>query len=542
MVEIIVKYNGDINAVAIEIGASAEILSSQYAILTIDENQINNLYSYSQIEDIERPLDLYISASVNLISSCIGSTAGNIGYNLSGEGIIVGIIDSGIDYTHPDFRNPDGTTRILALWDQTENHNHVYYSDEINAALSSENPYEIVPSLDNSGHGTAVAGIAAGNGAENIDYIGAAPKADLIIVKANLSSTFFTKTTSIMRGIKFCNDTARSFNKPIAINISFGMNEGSHKGDSLFEDFITSAASVWKNVIVIPTGNEGTAAHHYTAKLKNGETTEVNFFTASGLPSFYVSMWKNFADIITVELISPSGNSSGVLTAEQITRNVRLDNSQVSILYSQPTRYSTEQEVFFNVSAISGTISAGLWKIKLSAINAPYGIAELWLPTIEEVTLKTYFTNPNFYASMTIPSTAHKIIRVAGYNARLGSIAEFSGAGFENIALPIPDIAAPCVAVSAPRVGGGYDSFTGTSFAAPFVTGAAALMMEWGITRKNAPFLYGERIRAYLRLGARRNPDISYPDPIRGYGELCFSSTLAMLQREAAVFYAQLMR
>lgn len=530
MTEIIIKYHGDLSAVTSQTNSSAEILSPQYAILNIDESEISNLYTFPQIEDIEVPRDLFLNRSVNLISSCVNPTVNTLGYNLSGENVMIAIIDSGIDFTHPDFRNFDGSTRILALYDQTNE--KIFYSDEINTALNSSNPYEQIPSLDNIGHGTAVAGIAAGNGSQNPDYIGVAPLADLIIVKAKLSAGYFTKTTSIMRGLKFCIDTARNFNKPVAINLSFGMNQGSHKGDSLFEEFITSAASVWKNNIIIPTGNEGAAAHHTSRILQTGEISEINFFSASGLREFYVSLWKNFVDIISVELISPNGSSTGFLTSEQLSRRVIINNSDITILYGQPTRYSAEQEIFFSVKALSGTITPGLWKIRIMAQNITDGKIELWLPTIEEVTEKTYFTNPDLYATLTIPCTAKKIIRAAGYNAALGNIADFSGSGFENLSLPIPDIAAPAVNIPAPRVGGGYDLFTGTSFAAPFVTGAVALIMEWGISRQNSPFLYGEIIKAYLRSGARRNSDLNYPNARWGYGELCLSATLAQLQQQ----------
>ncbi len=541
LTEIIVKYNGDIASAARSAGGTAEIISSNYAIFSIDSDNIPMLYGYTEIEDIEVSKNLYLAASYNLISSCIRSVAETQSYGLTGLGVITAIIDSGIDYTHPAFRNSNGTTRILSIWDQSVSGNppagftrgSEYTREQINQALMTGND-SLVPTKDFSGHGTAVAGIAAGNGlGSSGETMGVAPESDMIVVKAGRSGNdFFAQSTEIMRALRYIIDKSRFFNKPVAINMSFGMNSGSHNGDSLFEEFISEISNEWKCSIIIPTGNEGSAGHHYHTLLSSNQMYEIDFFTASGIENFYLSLWKDFADSFSVELIFPDGSSSGIIGIENQIKTVRSSNIALTVLYGQPSRYSVSQEIYFLVRSSENTfINSGLWKLKIFTSTIVNGNINIWLPTLEEVTEKTYFSNPDVNNTMTIPSTALKVIRVSGYNDRIGSIANFSGVGNRNYAMPIPDIAAPCVNVLSAKSGGGFDAFTGTSFAAPFVTGSAALMMQWGIADGNSPFFYGERIRAFLRLGAKRRPNISYPNASFGYGTLCLSDTVSYMER-----------
>jgi len=540
-VEVIVKYSGDIRAVAKELGGAAEVLLQNYAILTLPRGNIPALYAYTQVENLELPKNLYIVSAYNLIASCVRSVQDQKAYGLTGKDVIVAVIDSGIDYTHPDFRNADGSSRILYLWDQTAEGTPPegftagaeYSQAQLTEALHSSAPLSAVPSVDLSGHGTAVAGIAAGNGRESGgENVGVAPEADLIAVKVGRKGfRSFAQTSELMRAVEYVIARARQLRKPLAVNISFGMNNGSHLGDSLFETYLSAISAEWKTVIVTPTGNEGAAGHHYAGRVSSGRETEIEFFTASGIETFYLSLWKNFVDSFAVELIFPGGMSSGVVGIENQTRTVRAGNLSLTILYGQPSRYSVGQEIYFSVTALTGTIAPGVWRLRLIASTVVDGAFEMWLPTLEAVTAKTYFSGAAAERTMTIPSTALRVIRVAGYNDRIGNIAEFSGLGSPNRALPNPDLAAPAVGILTTKSGGGYDAFTGTSMAAPFVTGSAALMMQWGIVNRNAPFLYGERIRAFLRLGANRASALSYPNPAFGYGTLCLNSTMSYLER-----------
>lgn len=538
-IEVIAKFNGNIEGILKELGAVAEFIYENYAIITIDKRKLGRLNSYPQIVHLELQKKLYLNGPNNLRNSCITYVQRNNGFNLRGKGVIVAIIDSGIDYMHPDFRNSDGTSRILFIWDQTQtgsppigfNDGAEYNNQQINNAIQSPNPYQVVPSVDTNGHGTAVAGIAVGNGrASDGVNIGVAPEADIIAVKVGYKGyESFARSTELMRALKYVIDKAKRFYKPISINMSFGMNEGSHKGDSLFETFIAEISTDWKTSISIPTGNEGAAGHHYSGKIETNQVKEIELFTGGGLDSLYLSLWKNFADSFDIELIFTDGSSSGVISIENQTKTVRRPNAEINFFYGQPTHYSQAQEIYIVANSTTAPLSEGITKIRLIAQTIVDGNFDIWLPTIEEVGEDTFFAEPSIYNTITIPSTAENVTRVAGYNDRVGNIAIFSGRGDVLPNAIIPDIAAPAVGIISTKSGGGYDSFTGTSFAAPFVTGSSALMMEWGIVNNNDPFLYGERVTAFLRKGATRRKDIEYPNASFGYGTLCLENTMNYL-------------
>ena len=264
--EVIVKYNGDIQNIKNDIDIEIEILSSNYAIITLKKEEIFLLTLYREIEYIEQPRNLFIMLDTAITSSCINRVKA-LPYNLTGENTLVGIIDSGINYTHKDFRNEDGTTRIAYIWDQTIQESNppegfssgtMYTKEQINNALTSKQPLDIVKTTDNIGHGTAVAGIACGNGiSSNGKYVGISPKSEIIVVKiGEKGRESFARNTEIMRAIKFVLDKAIELNKPIAINISFGTNDGSHTGSSLFETYIDDMCNIWKTSIIVATGNE----------------------------------------------------------------------------------------------------------------------------------------------------------------------------------------------------------------------------------------------------------------------------------------------
>lgn len=541
-VEVIVKYHGAAEAAVVALGGEMEVLGQGYGIVTLAPEQLAALYALPQMEHIELPRMLFFEQSTGLEESCAVAVQAAMSWDLRGAGVLVAVIDSGLDYRHQDFRLPDGSTRLLWIWDQSASVGRPpdgflsgaeYGRAEINEALRTENPLTRVPYTDALGHGTAVTGIAAGAGRlrGGCPY-GMAPEADIISVKLGTRGyASFARTTELMRAVKYVIDRAREAGEAVAINMSVGMNDGSHRGDSLFETYLDAISSTWKCVLVAPTGNEGAAGHHYQGQVQPFEMSEIVFFTAGGIPGFFVSLWKDFADTVSVELILPDGRSSGVVNPDNQVRSLQVDNMRLRLLYGQPSHYSLAQQVYIEVEATQGSIPPGLWRLRLQSGEVTGGEINLWLPSLEAVSGATFFDEASTETTLTIPSTAGKLITVAGYQPSGESVLDFSGRGPTATGLQKPDVAAPAAGILSTLVGGGYDTFTGTSFAAPFVTGAAALLMQWGIVQGHDPFLYGERLKAFLRLGAKRTAGRRYPNATWGYGILCVARSLEYAKR-----------
>ncbi|MDR2167194.1 MAG: S8 family serine peptidase, partial [Clostridiales bacterium] len=357
--EIIVRYNGDLEPVGLALDAQVEILGESIAILTLPPERIPELFDFKQIEFIELPKTLSLSLRESLADACITPAAQN--YGLSGRGVLIGVIDSGIDYAHPDFRDGAGNSRVLFLWDQLGegepprgfNHGVEYNNSQLNEILQGSRAN--MPSQDIVGHGTPVAAIAAGNG-------GVAPDASLIVVR--LGRRGLARTTEIMRSIKYIMDYATELNMPVVINISFGTNNGSHAGDSLFEEYIDGMAQRWRCVIVVAMGNEAAAGHHFKGNIQTNQTLVASFTVSENLNSLFLTLWKNFADTLDLELIAPGGQSCGILRAsEQYFRQINLGNNEITINYRQPTVHSRSQEAFFQFSG--NPVTQGIWRLRI---------------------------------------------------------------------------------------------------------------------------------------------------------------------------------
>lgn len=541
-IEVIVKYNGDIIGLAQDLNIPIEILNSSYAIIFVSPEQMLGLRLYPQIEYLEPASRLALLENPSIEKSCIRNVRKGQKYNLSGNGTIAAILDSGIDYQHPDFINPDGTTRILCMWDQNQNGSPPegftfgteYSMETINEALMAPESERnsIVKQLDFNGHGTAVAGIAAGNGrGSNGQYVGVAPEANLIVVKLAANVTqYFTSTTNLMRGVKYAVDKAIKFNMPISINISYGNNQGSHDGNSLFEQYLDSMADMWRTSIIVPTGNEGTARHHFKGKVMQGQTVDVQFTSQEGLHNLPITLTKSFIDIFEFRILSSSGETSRAINLRQLEQTVLINNAEVVISIAQPTPYAQEQNIIFLFRGLGGAvIPENIWTIQITGIDIIEGEFNIWLPVTEISGKGTEFFYPTLNTTLTIPSTANKVISVGGYDSQNGNFSEFSGRGFTRTGGIKPDLVAPAEFIISTAPGSGYGSFTGTSFAAPHVTGACCLMMQWGIIQNNDPYLYGQRLKAFLRAGATRSQNIIYPNSNWGFGTLCIEKSLDLI-------------
>ncbi len=531
--ELIIKYSGDFE---IPEYVSMLPLYGGYAIISIPEIYIDSFSRIPQVEYIEKPKKLVLSLYEARSASCI-TPVQNPPRSLTGKGVLIGIVDSGIDIFHPDFQNEDGSTRILELWDQTipeenesfYNRGKIFTREEINLALQTND--RSFPSIDLSGHGTHVAGIAAGNGrASRGRQKGVATESELLIVKlGNVFPEGFPRTTELMLGMDYCVKRAIELGLPLALNISFGNSYGSHDGTSLLETYIDNLSMIGRTTIAIGSGNEGGKGRHTSGTLTTDTNTQIELAVSENERSLSVQLWKNYVDAFQIRLTSPSG--ARITLSEQSAGSYQdvLDHTELLWYFGEPSPYSTAQEIYLEMIPVSGNsyIQGGIWKFELIPVNITSGIYNMWLPSGNSVNPSTSFLVPAPETTLTIPSTAARPITVAAYDSNTDIPALFSGQGFTGLSQPKPDLAAPGVDIVSTAPGGGYTPNTGTSMATPFVTGSAALLMQYGIVNGQDPYLYGQKVKAYLQRGARKLASIqSYPSPEIGWGVLCLKDSL----------------
>ncbi len=527
LVELIVRYVGDISVISsrypeVEV---TELLSG-YAIIITPKQYVNAISSYENIEYVEKPKLLYFDLAVSKSASCINQLQQGLNnpYKLTGSGTIVCIIDSGIDLRNKEFTDEAGNTRIIDIWDQTQD--KFLSGDEVREYINQLQslPVNAVQqtAADTIGHGTSVARIACGNN-------GVASSADIIIVKMGFSrSSSFPRTTQLMQAIDYCIRKGIEYNKPIAINISYGSNYGDHTGTSLLENYIDDVSNVWKSSICIGSGNEGNAATHTYGVLSDDMETEIELAVSAYETSVNIQIWKDYADEFDVEIITPSGRNLGKIGGyNRLNRSVA-ENTTVLTYYGEPSPYSMSQEIYIDMIPVDNYIQSGIWRIKLIPVDIKTGRFDMWLPAVGALNEGTGFTNPKEILTITIPATSSNSITVGAYNAMTDTFAPFSGSGYvmETGAAIIvkPDLVAPGVGIKLDE----NTSVTGTSFAVPFVTGGAALLMEWGIVRNNDAYLYAEKLKAYLIKGARKLPGEPVPSDRTGWGALCVKNSIPL--------------
>jgi subtilisin family serine protease len=481
--------------------------------------------------------------------------------NVRGQGVLIGFLDTGIDYLREDFKVSDGRTRIAAVWDQTiQSGNYeedtgeaagteqydrkqaqgmvqygtVYTREVINAALAAEregqNPYDIVPSRDENGHGTFLAGVAAAS--ETADYIGAAPEAEILMVKLKPAKKYLRdfyllperveaySETDMMMGVRFLQQYAIREKKPLVICVGLGTASGSRTGALPFADLLNTLARQVNTVVVTCTGNEANNRTHTSGlAVSDTEPSEIEITVGAGERGFVMEIWAESLDILSVAITSPSGERIPRIPARIDTGgvyNFLLERSQVAVDYRVVESASGYEVIFMRFI----NPAQGIWKIHVYSLTNIVGRYNAWLPLKQFLSGDTYFLNSNPSTTLTEPGAAERVISVGAYNHITDASYAASGRGYTATGLIKPDFVAPGVDVYGVRAGGGYTTRTGTSVAAAHAAGAAALLLTWGVTDGNLPYMGTNEVKSVLIRGAKRENSTVYPNNIYGYGKM----------------------
>ncbi len=461
--------------------------------------------------------------------------------NLRGEGVLLGFLDSGIDYTHPAFRGPDGRTRILRIWDQSARggpspdgipYGTEYTREQINEALFSGNPYDIVPQRDELGHGTAVCGIACGSGDTEADFTGAAPDSSIAFVKLRpardyLRDFFLTpedadvyQETDLMLGVRYLTDLALELGMPLVICMTLGSNQGGHTGDTPLENVLVQAQFNAGIYAVTGTGNEAGQAHHYRGSAdRAGEAVDVELLVDRETQGFTMELWADPNELYSVGFTSPLGESiQPVRPRSGYSQELGfiLENSRIHLSY-------------YLVELLSGAMLAqmrfrsptpGLWRIRVENLTFMSGVFHMWLPITGLVDPGVSFYTPSPDTTLVIPSCAESLLTSSAYNAYNNSLYLRSGRGFTRNGLIKPDLAAPGVNLTVPRPGGGYGTLTGSCASSALTAGATALLAEASLRRPLPRVFTAREIKTLFLRGARQSSIYSYPNREWGYGTL----------------------
>lgn len=481
--------------------------------------------------------------------------------NVRGQGVLIGFLDTGIDYLREDFKASGGRTRIAAVWDQTiqsvnyeedtgeaagteqydreqvqgmVQYGTVYTREDINAALAAEregqNPYDIVPSRDENGHGTFLAGVAAAS--ETADYIGAAPEAEILMVKLKPAKKYLRdfyllperveaySETDMMMGVRFLQQYAIREKKPLVICVGLGTASGSRTGALPFADLLNTLARQVNTVVVTCTGNEANNRTHTSGlAVSDTEPSEIEITVGAEERGFVMEIWAESLDILSVAITSPSGERISRIPARIDTGgvyNFLLERSQVAVNYRVVESASGYEVIFMRFI----NPAQGIWKIHVYSLTNIVGRYNAWLPLKQFLSGDTYFLNSNPSTTLTEPGAAERVISVGAYNHITDASYAASGRGYTATGLVKPDFVAPGVDVYGVRAGGGYTTRTGTSVAAAHAAGAAALLLTWGVTDGNLPYMGTNEVKSVLIRGAKRENNTVYPNNIYGYGKM----------------------
>jgi subtilisin family serine protease len=516
-------------------------MDDTFAIVHISVSQFTNQsitrYGYYAIPNLYG-----LTSEASLDASGVFELRRIPNFNLRGQGVLVGIIDTGIDYDNPVFLNADGTTKILSIWDQNiqseegapfnTNFGTEYLKEQINQALLSDNPLNIVPSTDENGHGTMMAAIAAGTEVDEENFYGVAPDSELVIVKLRPAKEYLKKfffipqealcyqENSIMWGLLYCVSRARQENRPIVICLGMGSSQTSHNGGTPLGSLMSTLGDFPRVVMVTSVGNEGNLGRHYYGLIDpviGYNTVELNVSeNDKGLSMFF---WGDAPGIYTLDILSPSGEYiPRIASGLRVFREISFIFEQ-TVIYIDILTVETETGDQFILLRFNN-VSPGIWRFNVYGQGDLLSGFHIWLPMGDMITRGTYFVQPDIYTTVLSPSTAVVPISVTAYNPVNGTLYINASRGYTRSNSIKPDFGAPGVNYVAPALNGQFIPYNGTGVAASHTAGISALILEWGVVRGNQPTLDTIEIKKYLIRGAERSNILTYPNRDWGYGML----------------------
>ena len=474
--------------------------------------------------------------------------------NNQGAGVIVGFVDTGINYTDSLFRNVDGSTRIIGIWDQTnnsDNSNNIenetakpfsafsalygtqYTAEEINLALNSDNPASIVPTRDENGHGTFLASIAAGNRDERAGFSGAASRASIAMVKLKPAKQYLRdfyliqdgaeayQENDIMMGVSYLYFLARKYSMPLVVCIPLGTNMGSHMGMSRLGQYLNQVSLSNGSAVITAAGNETGARHHFRAVM-DADTDEVTAELRVGEreAGFSMELWAENMGAYTVGFISPTGEVAREISVPlrgENTVSFLLEQTQITV-YTQIADVSAGSQFIF--MRFENPMS-GIWRILIRNSLDIRETFHIWLPVRGFISDETYFLRPDPDTTITDPGNARYPITVTAYDHTKNSIYIHASRGYSLSGRIKPDLAAPGVNILGASVSGRrLTRMSGTSVSAAHLAGAAAILLNWGVLNANYPYLNTPVLKSIFVRGAQRNPALTYPNREFGYGML----------------------
>ncbi len=536
-----VSFCGDVSILDQYETGSINVINFFYAVLhlpvsTMTEDVISKM-GYASIPSL-----FGLASQTSLEASGIPAVRSAPNLSLRGKGVLIGIVDTGIDYTNPVFQYNDNTTRIVSIWDQTivndENisesviYGTEYSSDQINEALKSDDPYSIVPSRDEIGHGTMVAGIAAGNEDPENGFSGVAPDCDLVIVKLKPAKPYLKEffripedaiayqENDIIFGIQYLLDYAAQKDQPIILCIAVDTSQYAHDGRGTTSNWLSYHSSMPRIGILIAVGNEGIARRHFGGLIteeEGYETVELN--VGPGESGFSMELWGTVPNTFNIDITSPSGEYIPVI-------EVRFDETRKITFIFEPTVIYVDSQLVESQSGDQLILlrftnpTQGRWKFNVFS-RGIYPISfNIWLPMGDFIGPDTFFISSDPNTTLLSASCAISPISVTAYNTEDSSLYINAGKGYTRTNIVKPEIAAPGVNILSPSLNHDFVRVTGTSAATAHAAGAAALMLEWGIVRGNYPRMNTEDLKIFMIRGAKRKPDLIYPNYDWGYGIL----------------------